>query len=204
MSQKTYYTRSCRVLPTYLLWRSNSESTIDSDGASRIFAPSETTTSAKDTCSTSNVDDLSSISSKNTSVTHDDTYSVSNSSTSRLTINDAASDVYSWNNQSSTIQSTQRMLSGSSSELSTQTTINADEHVDNVKGNVVSAIWCLAACSNSANNYLGSNNQPEDMWRNNNDYISFNNHTSYGDMVEPYIPCATDATEDYGESGLSS
>ena len=117
-----------RGLPLYLLCRRDSESTIFSDGASRIFAPSNSVTSAQDTDFSSVSNDLLNISSNSVRFTDTDSESISESVTPKTVGNDSAGGTDSASTQTRTNVSLIPACSYSCSQSTLNSITFDDEH----------------------------------------------------------------------------
>ncbi|CAF3966686.1 unnamed protein product, partial [Rotaria magnacalcarata] len=161
MNGEYEFNRPGRGLPPYLLCRRDSDSTLYSDGASRIFAPSVSDTSAKDTDNSLYSSDSFSVSSTTISFTDIDSCSVSNSVTSKIIGNYFDTGVDSVNDQRRKIECSSISADHSDSQLTLNSSVHddddvheKDENVQKSNENSMSGLGFLAGCLALASEYL--------------------------------------------------
>ena len=179
-----------RGLPPYLLCRRDSESTIFSDGASRIFAPSNSVTSAKDTDFSSVSNDLSNISSNSVRFTDTDSESISESVTPKTDGNDSAGGTDSESTQTRTNASLIPACSYSCSQSTLNSITLDDEHDHETHENFTAGLCYLVGCAIMASGCPANNNQSTIQQDNNDDDID--SYTSPENMFPTYVPYGTE------------
>ncbi|CAF3629026.1 unnamed protein product [Rotaria socialis] len=201
MNSQYEFNRPGRGLPSYLLYRRDSESNIYSDGASRIFAPSVSDTSAKDTDFSLYSSDSFSVSSTTISFTDIDSCSVSNSVTSKIIGNYSDTGVDSVNDQRRTIECSSMSADHSNSQLTLNSSIHddddtheKDENAQKSNENSISGPGFLAGCLALASEYLENNNQVINMEQNNEN--SYNCSANPENLIRSYVPCQMDYVEE--------
>ncbi|CAF4276505.1 unnamed protein product [Rotaria magnacalcarata] len=201
MNGEYEFNRPGRGLPPYLLCRRDSDSTLYSDGASRIFAPSVSDTSAKDTDNSLYSSDSFSVSSTTISFTDIDSCSVSNSVTSKIIGNYFDTGVDSVNDQRRTIECSSISADHSDSQLTLNSSVHDDDDAHEKDENVqksneksMSGLGFLAGCLALASEYLENNNQVMNIEQNNEN--SDNCFANPENLIRSYVPCQMDYVEE--------
>ena len=190
MSDQGIFNHLGRGLPPYLLCRRDSESTIYSDGASKIFALSNSVTSAQNTDYCSDLNDSFGVSSKSIRFTDTDSELISDSLTLNTFGNDSESGTDSASIQTRINESSIPAFNKSSG----QSTINSldlnDEHGHAKDENFTTGLCDLVDYANMASDCPASNNQAINMQDNYNE--NFDSYTSPENMSSSYAPYETE------------
>ena len=160
-----------RGLPPYLLCRRDSGSAIFSDGASRIFAPSKSVTSAKDTDFSSSSNDLLNISLNSVRFTDTDSELISESPTPKNFGNDSESGIDSASTQTGTNASLIPACNYNSSQSTLKSVTFDDEHDHEKHENFIAGLCYLVGCATMASIHPDSNSQTMVQQDNNDDNI---------------------------------
>ena len=186
-----------RGLPPYLLCRRDSESTIFSDGASRLFAANNSVTSAKDTDFSSDLNNLLNISSSSVRFTDSGSQLISESLTPKTFGNDSESGIDSASTQTKTNASLIPACSYSSSESTLNSIAFDDEHDHEKHENFTAGLCYLVGCAIMAFDCPASNNQTMIQQENNDDNID--SYSNLENMFPTYVPYGNENKE--GDDG---
>ena len=161
-----------------------------SGDASRVFAPSNSVTSAKDTDSSSGSNDLLNISSCSVRFTDFDSELISESLTPKAFGNDSKSGTDLASIQTRTNASFIPACSYSSSQSTLNSITFDDEHDHEKHENVTAGLCYLVSGATMTSGYLASNNQT--MIQQDNDDDNIDSHISPENMFPTYVSYGTE------------